>query len=87
MFGITLESDQFFQQVLELISRLEETHLLTFVIAMSSMALLLVIRRVNKALPGPLIAVALGIILSYRVRVGRAWASRSSARCLRDCLS
>ena len=29
MFGIKLESDQFFRQVLELISRLDETHLLT----------------------------------------------------------
>src|SRR5512139_1000049 len=30
MFGLKLESDQFFRQVAELISRLDETHLLTF---------------------------------------------------------
>ena len=64
MFGITLESDKFFQQVIELISRLDESHLLTVMIGFSSLVVLLIIRRVNKALPGPLIVVAGAIILS-----------------------
>jgi SulP family sulfate permease len=38
MFGIKLESDQFFQQVAELISRLSETHMVTFVIGIVCMA-------------------------------------------------
>ena len=65
MFGIKLESDKFFQQVMELISRLDETHLLTFVIGFSCIAALLIMRRVNRALPGPLIVVVAAIILSY----------------------
>ena len=52
MFGIKLEADQFFQQVLELISRLDETHLLTFALGIVFMAALLIMRRVNRALPG-----------------------------------
>src|SRR5512139_633112 len=64
MFGITLASDKFFQQVVELISRLDETHLLTFAIGASSMIVLLIIRRVNRKLPGPLIVVVIAIILS-----------------------
>jgi sulfate permease, SulP family len=44
-FGISLESDKFFQQVFELISRLDETHLLTFVIGIICMAALLIMRR------------------------------------------
>jgi sulfate permease, SulP family len=64
MFGIKLESDQFFQQVLELISRLEEAHLLTVAIGVVCMAALLIMRRVNRALPGPLIVVIGAIIAS-----------------------
>src|SRR5512139_3118348 len=64
MFGLKLESDKFFQQVIELITRLDETHLLTFAIGLVCMVVLLVIRRVNRKLPGPLIVVVGTIILS-----------------------
>jgi SulP family sulfate permease len=64
MFGISLESDKFFQQVLELISRLDEAHLLTVVIGVVCMAALLIMRRVNRKLPGPLIVVVGAIITS-----------------------
>ena len=64
MFGIKLESDQFFQQILELISRLDEAHLLTVAIGIVSMAALFIMRRMRRALPGPLIVVALGIVAS-----------------------
>jgi SulP family sulfate permease len=64
MFGITLESDKFFQQVIELITRLDETHLLTFAIGAVSMAVLFIVRRVNRKLPGPLIVVVGAIIAS-----------------------
>ena len=64
MFGITLESDKFFQQVVELITRLDETHLLTFAIGAVCMVVLLIIRRVNRKLPGPLIVVVVAIIAS-----------------------
>ena len=64
MFGFKLEADKFFQQVLELISRLDETHLLTFAIGVVCMAALLIMRRINRALPGPLIVVVVAIILS-----------------------
>ena len=64
MFGIKLESDQFFQQIVELISRLSETHLLTFAIGVVCMAALLIIRRINRNLPGPLLVVVGTIILS-----------------------
>src|SRR5512139_544540 len=64
MFGITLESDKFFQQVIELVTRLDETHLLTFAIGAVSMVVLLIVRRVNRKLPGPLIVVVVTIVLS-----------------------
>jgi SulP family sulfate permease len=64
MFGIKLESDKFFQQVAELISRLDETHLLTFAIGIVCMAALLIMRRVSRKIPGPLIVVVVAIIAS-----------------------
>ena len=64
MFGIKLESDEFFRQIVELISRLDETHRLTFVIGIVCMAALFIMRRVNRALPGALIVVVVGIVAS-----------------------
>lgn len=64
MFGISLESDKFFQQVIELLVRLDERHTLTTVIGIISMTALFIMRRVNRALPAPLILVAVAIILS-----------------------
>ncbi len=64
MFGISLESDKFFQQVAELISRLDEAHLLTTAIGVVCMAALLIMRRMNRKIPGPLIVVVLAIIAS-----------------------
>ena len=64
MFGIKLEADKFFQQVLELISRLDESHLLTVAIGVVCMAALLIMRRINRVLPGPLIVVVAAIVAS-----------------------
>ena len=64
MFGITLESDQFFQQVVEMIGRLDEAHLLTVIIGFVCMTSLFLMRRINRALPGPLIVVVATIVLS-----------------------
>jgi SulP family sulfate permease len=64
MFGIKLEADKFFQQVFELISRLDEAHQLTVIIGVVCVAALLLMRRINRALPGPLIVVVGTIILS-----------------------
>jgi SulP family sulfate permease len=64
IFGITLESDKFFQQVAELISRLDETDLRTFAIGIVCMAALLIMRRISRKIPGPLIVVVVAIIAS-----------------------
>ena len=64
MFGIKLQSDQFFRQVVELISRLDEAHLLTVAIGVVCVTALLIMRRVNRKLPGPLIVVVGAIVAS-----------------------
>jgi sulfate permease, SulP family len=64
MFGIKVESDYFLRQIIEVLSRFDEWNRVTVVLGLVSMAILVIIRRVNRALPGPLIVVALGIIAS-----------------------
>ena len=75
MFGIKLESDKFFRQVVELFSRLDEAHRLTVAIGVVCMGALLIIRRVNRKLPGPLIVVVGAIIAS----VVFGWAAKGVA--------
>jgi high affinity sulfate transporter 1 len=64
MFGIKLESDDFFPQVVEVIRRLDEAHRMTVIIGVISIAALFLIRRINRKLPGPLILVVVAIIVS-----------------------
>jgi sulfate permease, SulP family len=64
MFGIKLESDKFFQQVIELLYRLDEAHRLTVIIGIICMAALFIMRRISRKIPGPLIVVVTAIIAS-----------------------
>jgi sulfate permease, SulP family len=64
MVGIKVESDYFLRQVIEVLSRFDEWNMLTAVLGIVAMAILVIVRRVNRALPGPLIVVAVGIIAS-----------------------
>lgn len=64
MVGIKVESDYFLRQVIEVLRRFDEWNMLTVALGIVAMAILVIIRRGNRALPGPLIVVALGIIAS-----------------------
>lgn len=64
MVGISVESDYFLRQIIEVLSRFDEWNMVTFAIGLIAMATLAIIRRVNRALPGPLIVVVLGILAS-----------------------
>ena len=64
MAGIKVESDYFLRQVIEVLSRFDEWNMLTVALGLVAMAILFIIRRVNRTLPGPLIVVVLGIIAS-----------------------
>lgn len=64
MFGISLESDKFHQQVVEVVARRDEWHSLTVAIGLICMAALIIMRRISRALPGPLIVVVAAILAS-----------------------
>jgi SulP family sulfate permease len=64
LFGISLEEEDFFPKVWELITRLDETHGLTFVLGLFFIALLLVLRRLIPKAPNALIVLVLATIAS-----------------------
>ncbi|MCB0055971.1 MAG: SulP family inorganic anion transporter [Caldilineaceae bacterium] len=63
LFGIKVQADLFFSQVLEVVQRLGETQLLTFVIGAASIALLFYGKRRWPRWPGPLLLMAATIAL------------------------
>ena len=69
ILGIQVEKDSGFcgyvSDIAQLIIRLTETHPFTFIIGLSSIVLIFLIKKVNKALPSLLIAVVSATVFSY----------------------
>jgi len=61
LFGFSLKPTGFFRLLWQFFSKLGETHAPTLVVGLATLALLLLLARVAPKLPGPLVAVALGI--------------------------
>lgn len=61
LFGFRVESGGFFRMFGRFISQLEQTHLPTLAIGAGMLALLLALARVAPKVPGPLVAMLLGI--------------------------
>lgn len=57
VFGITVTATGFFGQIVQLIANLGHTHALTLGIGVGVLAIIVTLRRIAPALPGPLIAV------------------------------
>ncbi len=70
LFGFSLHPTGFFRQFAEFISKLGETHGLTLAVGLATFALLRLLKRLSPKLPGPLIAVGLGIAASQFFRLG-----------------
>ena len=64
IFGIDIVSDDFFAQILELITKLDQTHLLTLAVGLVTILGIIVLRRYAHRVPAPLVAVIVAIILS-----------------------
>jgi len=64
LFGISLENDDFFAKILELITRLDETHLPTLVLGLVTILALVVLKRFAPKAPGPLVVVIGAILVS-----------------------
>jgi sulfate permease, SulP family len=64
IFGIEIISDDFFAQILELITKLDQTHLLTLAVGLVTISGLILLKRFVPRVPGPLVAVIVAIIVS-----------------------
>lgn len=66
LLGVDIpRSSQLYETVYHIGYQLPSTHVPTFLVGLLAIALILLARRLNKTLPGPLIAVVLGILAVY----------------------
>jgi high affinity sulfate transporter 1 len=63
LFGIEKGSGDFFQKLWHVITNLGDTHVLTLVIGLASLAIVLGLKRFAPAVPASLVAVAFGVIM------------------------
>jgi high affinity sulfate transporter 1 len=64
MFGFSLEPSGFFHLLWQFFSKLGETHLPTLIVGGSTLSVLVLLARLAPKVPGPLLAVVLGIAAS-----------------------
>jgi SulP family sulfate permease len=64
IFGISLVNDDFFAKIWELITSLDQTHLLTLAVGLVSILGLILIKRFAPRVPGTLVVLVAGIIVS-----------------------
>lgn len=63
LLGIKLEGSHYVHEILiDAAARIGEAHLITFLIGILGIVLIMGARRINKAIPGPLLAVVFGIL-------------------------
>jgi SulP family sulfate permease len=66
LLGISMSSSNLLHEVIvSLVNNISFTHLLTMIIGVLSIVFIVLARKINKSLPGPLILVALGILIAY----------------------
>ena len=64
LLGVEMPSSNLIHEIfINAGSKINEAHLLTILMGIASIVLILLIKRINKSLPGPLIVVVLGILL------------------------
>jgi SulP family sulfate permease len=66
LFGIQLENDDFFAKILELITKLDQTHLPTLALGLVTILSLVMLKRFTPKAPGPLVVV-IGAIISFSI--------------------
>ncbi len=69
LLGISLSRGMFHEVLTEAFTRFSETNWITFLIGISGISILILINRFVKKLPGPLIIVALSILIVWALRL------------------
>ena len=63
-FGISLSSDDIYLKVIEILTKLDQTHVITLVFGIITLSILILFRRFAPQLPGPLIVIIGAILVS-----------------------
>lgn len=63
LFGVTVSGDNVFQDLYDLAGQLQYTNPYTLALGVGAIVLILALRRVSRRIPGPLVALVLGIVL------------------------
>ena len=71
LFGVPRGEGDFFEQLWHLLGELDQTHWLTLLLGLVSLALILGLRRVAPMVPGSLVAVVFGIVVVQLFGVDR----------------
>ena len=72
LFGVPKGEGDFFEQLWHLLGNLDQTHWLTLLLGLVSLALILGLRRVAPMVPGSLVAVVFGIVVVQLFDAGPA---------------
>ncbi len=64
LFGITLENDDFFAKIWELITKLDQTNFITLALGLLTIVALVMLKRFAHKVPGPLVVVVCAIVIS-----------------------
>ncbi len=66
LLGITMPSSNLLHEVIvNVVENLSTSHLLTMIIGVLSIAFIVIVRKIGRNIPGPLILVAFGILIAY----------------------
>mgnify|MGYP001324497931 CR=1 FL=1 len=65
LLGVKISGEKFSEIFMQLLKEAGNIHIPTLIIGVVSVILLLLVKRVNKKIPGPLVVVLLGIIVVY----------------------
>jgi SulP family sulfate permease len=73
LLGINLRRSNHIHKIIgQAIERIDELHVPTLILGATAIAVILVIKRINKRIPGPLIVVILGILAVYFLKLDEA---------------
>lgn len=65
LLGVKTNGEKLIDIVAQLWSQLSDIHLMSFIIGVSAIIILIIVKKINKKIPAPLVVVILGVLIVY----------------------
>lgn len=65
LLGIKVSGEKFVDIFSQIVTQLDKVHIVTFMIGLAAIIILVLVKRIHKLVPGPLIVVLIGILVVY----------------------